>query len=296
MKNLILLVLLIPALASLGQDAMFYAMTGFVPSGPVEPDNWNISNASYQSSLYINAREDVIQGVFMGNYGTRMYICGHTNDRIDQYDLSTAHDLSTATYSKTLSVSGYTGYPQDLCFDRTGTRFYFVDASSARVVQFNLSQAWELNTASYVGALTISAYIPSPDGICISDDGTKMLGISDSSDKISTINLSTPYLITSGTDASKDLSILAKDGTSCAVCASNDGTVVWFVGRTSDYVHEYTLSTAWDVTTATWVRQFYVGSYDGSPMGLSLDRQGLYMYIAGNVNDMIYQFHIGPNE
>lgn len=291
MKRTLLTILLLPVLALSGQDAMFFAITGLTPS---EIGNWSIIDAAYESQLLISAREDVIQGVFVGKDGTRMYICGHTNDRIDQYNLSTAHDVTTAVYESTLSVSSYTNYPQDLCWDKSGTHLYFIDASSARVVQFTCSTAWELSSASYTGVVTIGGFAPSPDGICISDDGMTMLIVSDSSDKIHTMTMSAPFTISTGSNASKELDISGQDVTSCAVCASNDGTVVWMVGRTGDYVSEYTLTTAWDISTGSYSTHFYVGSQDGSPMGMSFARDGSKMYIAGNSTDKVFQYDLNP--
>lgn len=291
MKKLLFALLFVTS-TLFGQNAMFFGTTGLADS---EIGNWTIQYASYDTSEDINSQEPVIQGVFVGNEGTKMYIIGHTNDQISEYTLTTAYDVSTSSYVGSMSVSALTNYPQDICFDKTGAHMYFIDASNARVYQYDLSTPWSISTATQDGYLAVGGICPSPDGLFISTDGSKMIMISDSNDEFSTINLSTAYDITTGTQASKDLSISAKDDYPGAVSCSNDGTKYWFIGRGGDKVYEYTLTTPWDCTTGSFTREFSVSGQDGSGMGLSFSRDGEYMYIAGNTNNKVFSYTLSPS-
>src|SRR3990167_497929 len=52
---------------------------------------WNISTASYDSVLAYSSSEDLTaRGIFIGSSGTKLYLCGDTNDKLFQYTLSTA--------------------------------------------------------------------------------------------------------------------------------------------------------------------------------------------------------------
>ena len=63
---------------------------------------------------------------------------------------------------------------------------------------------------------------------------------------------------------------------------SPDGEYMYIVGTQSDSVHQYTLSTAWDITTATVTNSFSVISEEFNPQGLYLSPTGHKMYIGGS--------------
>ena len=64
------------------------------------------------------------------------------------------------------------------------------------------------------------------------------------------------------------------------VTFSNDGKKMFIVGSNGDDVDEYTLSTAYDISTAVFVDSFSVASEDGNPMGVRFKNDGSKMIIA----------------
>jgi len=88
--------------------------------------------------------------------GTKMYVLS-TDEIIYEWDLSTAYDPSTATYSS-VSVSLASDMQNTFGFDfnETGTKLYVVGQDGATaadsIYQFNLSTAWDLSTLSYSGS------------------------------------------------------------------------------------------------------------------------------------------------
>jgi DNA-binding beta-propeller fold protein YncE len=66
---------------------------------------------------------------------------------------------------------------------------------------------------------------------------------------------------------------------------------MYIVGYGSDRVHQYTLSTAWNLSTASYDSvSVDVSGQDGSPLGVFFDPNGVYMYMTGGDNDNIYQY------
>lgn len=112
--------------------------------------------------------------------GTIMYIAGQQsaspyNRYIWQYTLSTAWDLSTASYASKNKVVGGSSLTFD--WESDGTAFYFTDDSSGGVTPFTLSTAWDVSTATQQSNITTN--LPSgtddPSGIVFNSDGTEAI-------------------------------------------------------------------------------------------------------------------------
>ena len=100
---------------------------------------WDVNTASYASKSFSVAGQDALpNALFFKSNGTAMYIAAATNDRVFQYNLSTAWDVSTASYASiSVSLARFETGPTGLCFNTTGTRMYIVGQTSDTVFQFN---------------------------------------------------------------------------------------------------------------------------------------------------------------
>ena len=66
------------------------------------------------------------------------------------------------------------------------------------------------------------------------------------------------------------------------------------LGDSSDAVHQYTLTTAFDISTARYdAVSFFVSAQDTTPRSLSFNPDGTKMYMFGNSSDAVYQYDIG---
>jgi len=85
--------------------------------------------------------------------GTKVYI-GGDNDTAYQYSMSTAYDVSNASYdNKSINlrdaVSGANFNALGLAFNGDGTKFYAVDSGESNVYEWTLSTAYDASTATY---------------------------------------------------------------------------------------------------------------------------------------------------
>jgi len=100
---------------------------------------WNVGSATYDSkSLYVEP-EDASSAYFQfDEQGTKIYVSGISNDSINQYNLSTPWDISTATYSnKTFYPNTQDGIPQGFAIKSDGTKFYLVGGSNDIIFQYS---------------------------------------------------------------------------------------------------------------------------------------------------------------
>ena len=71
---------------------------------------------------------------------------------------------------------------------------------------------------------------------------------------------------------------------------------MYIIGGTGDEVNEYDLSTAWDISTSSFVQNFIVFDQETLPHGLSFKDDGTKMFIVGTGRDRVYSYTLGVQE
>jgi len=137
---------------------------------------WDISTASYDSVSFGTSGQDTApRGMYIKPDGTKLYIVGITNDAVSEYNLSTAWDMSTASYSQNYTISSEEGIALGLGFAYDGTKFFVVGNTNDTVYQYSLSTAWDVSTASYSSkSFSIASQDTQAYSIRFKPDGTKM--------------------------------------------------------------------------------------------------------------------------
>ncbi len=88
--------------------------------------------------------------------------------------------------------------------------------------------------------------------------------------------------------ASKSKSIAAQETTPKDVFFKSDGLKMYVLGDDLNRIFQYTLSTAWDVSTASYDSVKYsVSSEDTNPSGFFFSSDGRKMYVAGQVTGTV---------
>jgi DNA-binding beta-propeller fold protein YncE len=109
--------------------------------------------------------------------GNNLYIVGaYPNYKIHQYILTTAFDLTSASYSG----SGFLVLAQEsqagsIAISNDGTKIFIAGAGNDTVFQYNMLTPFDISTASYSGiSFIVGAQDSLPTGLFIRDDGTKL--------------------------------------------------------------------------------------------------------------------------
>jgi len=249
---------------------------------------FDLANAAYDSvSFSVAGQDPTPYGVFFKPDGTKMFISGDSNDSIYEYNLSTAWDISTASFVQSFETAK--NITTGMFFKPDGISFYLVDFESVTVDQYLLNSAWDISTASYVQSFNVSAQDTVPIGLFFKDDGTKMYVLGVIGQDVNEYNLSTAWNISTASFV-QNLSLSAQETSPRVVFFKPDGLKMYIVGHAGDDVNEYDLSTAWDVSTASYSQNFSVAAQDTSPQGIFWGNNGTKMYIVGNSTDTIYQY------
>ena len=252
-------------------------------------EGWNVSTAVLVQSFSVAAQETAPRSVTFKPDGTKMYVSG--NAFFHQYNLGTAWDVSTALFSTERGKLGAEVHPSGLFFKPDGLKMYFTGSNSDAVSECNISTAWDVSTASYVRGFSVSAQETAPTGLFFKPDGTKMYVTGTTGDDINEYNLSTAWDVSS-TTVSAVFSVSGQENQPFALFFKPDGMAMYILGNGSDTIHEYTLSTAWEVLTASYVRGFGVSAQDSVPYGLFFKPDGTKMYVIGQVSDRVHEYDL----
>jgi hypothetical protein len=256
-----------------------------------DPD---LANASYDSvSFSVASQDGVPVGITFKPDGTSMFITGNGNDNVYQYTLSTAWDMSTASYaSKSFSVATQETAVSGSAFKPDGTILYVCGSGTDSVFQYTLSTAWDVSTASYASkSFSFSTQDTVVTGVGFNDDGTKMYMSGSNNDTIFQYTLSTAWDVSTASYASKSFSVASLDGNPRQLNFSPTGDKLWFTGLNTDYVYELDLSTNFDISTASYNSISYsVTSQASSPTATFFKSDGSKMYVVGVTNDTVYQY------
>ena len=255
----------------------------------------DLSNVTYDSvSFSVAAQEANPWDVEFNNDGTKMYVTGFTSDDVHQYSLSTAFDISTASYDSVFITNTLSPNPRALVFNTDGTKLYFVGNSSDDVLQYSLTTAFDLSTASYDSVLfNVGTENTSPYDLKFNTDGTKMYMLGGGYG-IYQYSLSTGFDLSTASYDSVSFSVTSQDSGPNGMHFNPDGTSIYLAGQTNDLVYKYTLSTGFDISTASYDGvSFSVASQSSSPQGITFNADGTKMYVLDGSSDTLYQYSTG---
>ena len=272
------------------QPTVYHEGLGTVVSGSV---GYSLAGASYDSKSFSVASQDTLANGFIFNAtGTKLYVVGRANQSIFQYSLSTAYDISTASYdSVSFSVAAQEIMPIEAFFKSDGTKLYVIGWDGDAVFQYGLTTAYDISTASYD---SVSFSFASQDAVATSiyfkPDGTKFYIMGATDDAVFQYSLSTAWDMSTASYDSVSFSFSSQETNPYGLLFNNDGTKMFVTGNTSDATFQYSLTTAWDLSTA---------SYDSvsldhttvmtNPFGTRFNSDGSKFYVVAS-NDTIYQY------
>ena len=246
-------------------------------------------------------QEQIDEGTDTGDTGARLFV---TPSKIPA--------LLTREFTTDETWTPITGLTSDTIFqltsDTTAGRFkVFIDSvlnniteKSVNLFKVTSSVVIEaidiisnIDEASYSSkSFSVSSQETSPRSVAFNTDGTTMFIVGTSTDTVYQYTLSTGFDVSTASYSSKSFSVSSQDTSPLSVAFNTDGTTMLFLGS-SDTVYQYTLSTGFDVSTASYSsKSFSVSSQDTIPQSVAFNTDGTKMFIVGRSSDTVYQYSI----
>lgn len=230
----------------------------------------DVSTASFVASISISSQENQPYGLTASSDGTKFYITWFAQDRIWQYNLSAAWDITTAVVGSNLTIGSQEWNAEWLDISSDGNHIYLTWNAQDKIFQYDLATPYDISTAAYSSKfLSISAQEGNPMGVRITPDGLKMFIIWTSYDAVKSYNLSVAF----------DVSTAVYDDYVIWGLTSQDWNVEWFtymngweilvmIGSSTDSIYQYGIvSTITDNVEPITIRDF-------SPYGWQIQLSG----------------------
>jgi len=235
-----------------------------------------------------------VEGFYVKSDGTELYTASFTGiNQIKQYTLSTGWDVTSLSLTYELDVSADFNYTTGVEFKPDGTRMYVSGGAGVnyKIISYSLSTSWDLSTASKLNEITLAT----PGGLRFKDDGSRLF-VLDFSDPdiineyslgtnwdISTINV-TPVNTFNVTSPTGDNDILGFG-------FNSDGTKLFATSEGSSSIYEFDLD-AWDISTASFVKSFFVGDRLSSPSDVFIRSDREKLIVSGGSIDKVFEYNL----
>ena len=252
-----------------------------------------------QSSSSLDSVTNALRGINFNPDGTKMYVTeGQGTEEVLQYSLSTAYDVNTATLVSTTPLTNV-NLPHAIEFKSDGTMMYVIDNTGTRVEQFTLSTAWDASTLSHDDEFSVSGE-NQLRGLTFKPDGTRMYVIGAQKEIVYQYTLSTPWDVATATKTTESDDFTSDESDPRNVQFNSDGTIMYIGGSNGDEINKYTLSTAYDVSTASLSDTYSVSSQSERMRGFILADNGSKLYVTDDIDspseNIIYEYNVSCAE
>lgn len=176
-------------LGRIGDDINEYTLsTAFDPT-----------SASFVDSFSVSTQDIVPNGLAANLDGTKFYIAGSNGNTIEEYDLSTGWDISTASHNQSFDISGSNTDPKGLKFSPDGQYFYVNNSGTGECEQWYMTTPWDISTASILNSFDYTGQITAANawGVDFNNDGSLLFITDNSSHTIEVFTVSTAWDLSS---------------------------------------------------------------------------------------------------
>lgn len=260
------------------------------PTAAVRDEGY--TTLTFNDSESVTAQETDPISVFFRQDGLKMYILGQTGNDVNEYNLSSAWDVTSATFVQNFAT-GFTT-PKGLFFKHDGLKMYVQQTNTDTIQEYNLSTAWNISTAVAGGSISTAGQDANGGQIFFRPNGLTVYMLGDANTDVFQYTLSTAWDITTAVFL-QSFSVTAQDAGMDGITFKSDGLTMYTSGGSNDKIYEYYLTTPWDISTATFVQGFSISANDNDPNGLFMKLDDNQIFMVGGQNDSVYNYTLGKD-
>lgn len=257
--------------------------------------NFDLGNVTYNSvEKNISSEGPAPTSLKFNEDGTKLFTLDISADKIFKYNLSTAYNISTATYSGiSLDIKTQSSNPIELVFGNNGLKSYILDSTTNTIHQFDTSDPSSFNIAKITDngvSADLSSILNSPLGMQFNTTGNALFILDNGSKAVYEFSLSTPYTLSTLSYNNKFLDLSLIPSSVISAMALNDiGTEMYIYGFNSGVIYQYTLSSPFDIETATSTGTYSVSNPFGGFQDFVVTNDGNKLFTVGD-RDFIEEF------
>jgi len=206
---------------------------------------WDVGTAVYSSKfLDIGLQDGSIQDIRLNNDGTKAFVLGDINDKIFQYTLSPAWDISTGIYdSKSLDISLQDNIVTGFSFNNDGTIVIVAGRQNDKLYEYILTVPFDISTASYSNkSFDISSESDFISGMMFNSFGTTIFIVDATTDLIYQYNLSTAFDISTAIYSNKNYDATSLEPGVNTIGIGDSDKKIYISGNSTSTVYQYSFS------------------------------------------------------
>lgn len=281
--------------------ASVYRFTPYEPASLPPVSSWSVATATSDGFLSVGSDAPIPRGVSVAPDGSRLFVLCDHNNAVYEYGMATPWDATTATLTQSFSAASQATNLQDICFSNDGLSMYVLGSvpqatsnTNNRVIQYSLSSAFDVSTASFDEEFDVTAAGVFPTGISLGRNGTRLyitghIIATSTQKRVIACNLSSPQNVSSAsilTTVRVDAQGTSPDG----VQFRPDGSRMYVLDSADREINEYYLRSPWDVTTAVYIRTLSLSASHAGVDGFAMAPDGYNFYLVDSSLDRVYQY------
>jgi sugar lactone lactonase YvrE len=206
--------------------------------------------------------------------------------------------FSNVSYASSFSISAQETSATEVFFSNDGRTAYVLGDVGYDITWYTLGTAWDITSSSYVSEYSVSGQLTQPRGLYFKPDGTKFYlvgtaGVGAAATSVNQYTCSTPWDLTTASYDNISFSVISEDTVPTGVEFSSDGSKFYISGATNDTIYQYSCSTPWNVSTASYDSvSFAVGTEESVPQSIRFSLDGTKFLVVGNGSDSINHYKL----
>ncbi len=209
-----------------------------------------------------------------------------SDTKTDVFDYEATDGTLTATATLTITVTGVNDAPvaqnDTGTINEDGTLTVINSSNNTTVTPASLDTGSPYSTTNTTRS------------VAFNHDGTKMFVLEHSnSPDISVHALTTAFDINTASQSSTT-DISSHAGNPRGIRFNNDGTKLYISNGSGSNkkIHEFALSTAYDISSLPTPTSTVISGQDGNPRGFTFNTDGTKMFLLGDINDTVYEYSL----
>ncbi|MCG1036954.1 T9SS type A sorting domain-containing protein [Polaribacter sargassicola] len=268
------------------------------------PVNWDVSSAvvndSFDISLaifsYDGSSATRPNGITFNNDGSKLYIIERDTDKVYEFNLSPAYDVSSATTGVVaeLDVSSQESNPRGIAFNNDGSELYVIgmNGDDINIYTFSSGNEYNLASATYSSKYSIKDNETEPQEVIFNDVGSKFYVIGTDGLDVDEYTLFSNFDFTSTVTYINSYKLETIEITIHDVLFNTDGSKMYVAGDALNSVSQFNLPTPYDISTIEFEDALFIGSQETFIRGIQFNNVGDRFYIVGSQSDNIEEYSV----
>lgn len=175
---------------------------------------------------------------------------------------------------------------------------------NAQSLSYSGTNSFNISSPTHLSAVNIPMLERTPTGMAFGDSGTKFYTVGTSGDFVVQFTLSTAYDVSTRGTIQAYYRVNSEETAPEDVTFNDTGTRMYILGGSGDDVTQYTLGTAWDVSTAStpvvWDTRTAIenllGATNGDRLtGMAFNDDGSKVFVVDRRSDDVFEFNLSTN-